>query len=100
MIVILGTGGRSVSGVTLLEEPLVAAWPCVVCPSLGPCRSGPPGWPNAGTYRAAWKPSPSPSKPLVGVTSHLVSGQGRGLSWEKIPEASGLRGGFQAGGEE
>lgn len=35
----------------------------------------------------------------MGVTSHLVWGQGRRLSWEKIPEASGLHGGFQAEGD-
>lgn len=44
MIVILGTGGLSVSGVTLLEEPLVAAWPCVVLPwgRAGAGRQGGP----------------------------------------------------------
>lgn len=35
----------------------------------------------------------------MGVTSHLVWGQGRRLSWEKIPKASGLRGVFQAEGD-
>lgn len=43
------------------------------------------------------EPSGSPRKPLVGVISHLVSGQGSRLSWEKILEALGLRAGSGLG---
>lgn len=43
------------------------------------------------------EPSGSPRKPLVGVISHLVSGQGRRLSWEKILETLGLRAGSGLG---
>lgn len=44
VIVVLGTGGRYVSGVTLLDEPLMAAWPCVDLPwgRAGAGRQGGP----------------------------------------------------------
>lgn len=95
VIVVLGTGGRYVSGVTLLEEPLVAARPCFVLPwgCAGASRQGGPVLEHAeqrGALRLA-EEAPHGCHPPSGLK------QGRRLSWEKIPETLGLHAGSGLG---
>lgn len=97
VIVVLGTGGRYVSGVTLLEEPLVAAWPCVVLPwgCAGASRQGGPVLEHAeqrGTLRLAEEAPRG---------CHQPSGLGAGAQAElgEDPRKPRFACGFWAGGD-
>lgn len=97
VIVVLGTERRYVSGVTLLDEPLVAAWPCVVLP-WSRAGAGLQGGPvlEHGEQRGAL--------PLAGEAPrgcHQPSGLGAEAQAElgKDPRNPRVACGFQAGGD-
>lgn len=98
LIVVLGTGGRYVSGVTLLEEPLVAAWPCVVLPwgRAGASRQGGPVLEHAGQREAPPLAQGAPRG------CHQPSGLGAEAQAElgKDPRSPRVACGFQVGGDE
>lgn len=97
VIVVLGTGGRYVSGVTLLEEPLMAAWPCFVLP-WGCARASRQGGPvlehaeHRGTLRLAQEAPRG---------CHQPSGLGAGAQAElgEDPRNPRVACGFRAGGD-
>lgn len=97
--VVVGTGERYVSG-----GDAAGAASCgrvaLCCPSLGAVLEQAARVAGCWSMQSSVEPSRSQRKSLVGVTSHLVAGQARRLSWEKIPRSHPLTCGFRAGGGE
>lgn len=93
VIVVVGRGGRC----AFRGDP-AWRWPRgLVLPVLGAVPERAARVAQCWSRQSSVEPSRSQKTTLVGVTSHLVAGQGRRLSWEKIPEATGLRVGWERG---
>lgn len=88
-------------GVTLLEQPPVAAWP--VLSVLGAMPEQAARVAECWSMPSSVEPSGSQRKPLVDVTNHLVTKQGWGAGAQtelgEDPRSHPVACGFRAGGE-